>query len=253
MIAAQPYSTPDTTFLASTTTPSLLDQTYRKLDAKLAKMSETQRQRHEELCDAMTQDYDEVVAFFADYIKKQIKEKVRDFRRKGTLYDAITNPEGKVTEINFKIFNPVRELLSYLGCGFKETPERFSFQVSTLWYGGCFKPSQDGKKFFDNSLFISAFRKHRIAVPPKGVSAVVLLVKRNLAPSFISVTDISDKSVSQIDVWSVKFYYKEASLATAPTAPTAPAAPTAPTEPTETLSEDDVEDDVEADADASVE
>jgi hypothetical protein len=211
----------DTRFLAVTTAQnSPLDRAYAAIDRRLAKMSPEIVAKFNSDCDKMAEDYNKILGFVADYIKDTFSNPryglVSKMRHQGRLWSE-TNPEG-ITELYFR-WAPRRDIMEEFGFlvdGKYQKPDAFHFHFNSLVNGGCWKKNRDGEEFFDNHLFLATFREERVSVP-KGVSALAVLAKRVLTPSFIKVSDVSDKRKSEQEVWEIRFYYKEALKARRPT------------------------------------
>jgi hypothetical protein len=205
----------DSNFLTEATQMSKLDRTYSSLDSRVERMPEHIREKFMASCQNMMMDYNLVLDFTTDYIKDLFNNRktglVTKMTQSGRLWHPKYNPDG-ITELVRIWKNPKKICMEALGFGLGKDyhkPDEFHFAFNTLWEGGCWKKNRSGEQFFSNDYFLHCFRDHRITVP-SGVSAVAVLTKRKLSPSFIRVTDISDKSKSDMEVWEIRFFYKQA-------------------------------------------
>ena len=207
----------DTTFIASIANQSKtrLERAYDTIDRRKSKMTDDQLQKFDELASKMMDDYNKIVRYISWYIKDRFSNYryglVPKMRRQGRLWSE-SNPEG-ITELYFR-WAPKKDMLEELGFMVDnkyQKPDDFTFHFNTLAAGGCWKKNHKGEEFFDNHLFLEAFRQERISVP-EGVSALAVIAKRALSSSFIKVSDVSDKSKSKIEMWEIRLYYKKALL-----------------------------------------
>ena len=212
----------DTAFLALATTPSSrLDRAYDAIARRKAKMSPGQVLEFNDKCLRMREDYNRLLSSCDEIIKDIFTNPkyglVSKMRRQRRLWSP-SNPDG-ITEL-YTRWAPRKDLMDEFGFlvykdGEKpkyQKPKEFTFHFNSLADGGVWKTNRHGEEFFDNMLFLAAYKDERISVP-EGVSALAVLAKRTLAPSFIKVTDVSDKSKSDKEFWEVRFFYKDAYLA----------------------------------------
>jgi hypothetical protein len=182
------------------------------------KMSPAELERFEDMCSKLRADYEKILDYIVWYAKDGFTNPkhglVSKMLRQGRLWSE-TNPEG-MKELYFRwiprldIMYQFEFLVGEEGKKPKyQKPDDFHFHFNTLADGGVWKTNRSGEEFFDNQLFLAAFQTERISVPD-GVSPFAVLAKRALASSFIKVTDVSDKKVSDKDVLEFRFYYKDA-------------------------------------------